>query len=636
MRYLRIALALLAVVALGTMGCKRHPKVQDHKDLVVVNQGKMSFYDVSNKVLTPFEGETDSVINLIFADKDHLYYTVAKNENLSLKMLDLSQVALEPKQCADWNMTIDDAIDFMFGTVSDLYLDKSGENICIYKFDVEEFIMKAVLYNIKSGKIRMLEDDENLDLIYGEPNFDASHFYTENGQCYYVTQEGNTCLSDKIDFSQFFDEEEGLEDLDFNPISLSPNEQEMVYSSVVYLGEGWGYYCIANTDGKLQCLIKDSDIWDQRPQWLANGSLVYVGSAPRPEDDPEYDADWNTTQPCINLFTSQKETVTVSMGRIFAVRPFSIPDYTNAKQKDLEGCDVALLDNGKVTFYNSLTEEFIPFVVEDDSVVNGAFVGDEMFYYTVSIGNKLYLKRVYLGIYVEPYMVTDWDLNLDDCVSETYGKASELNWIQNLDRISINHGFSWDFYDFSEIRFYDLDKQVMLDGWTEGELETDDYDEQLMQAMDDFGHFVTEDGNFYYNDYGLSICLSDKIDFLNYVSDTDYYSEPEFDIYSIDPTRRSVAYAALIEWGDLGHGPLCMASLNGEVQVALEDTDVADLSWGWLNDGSLLYVGEEPRPTDDPDYDPEWNTTKPCVKILHPDGTVMLFSHSTGFVVKGK
>lgn len=626
---------LIAVLSLGIMSCHRQPKVNIHRDVVVINHGQLTFYDATNKVLTPFEAETDSVVNMRFADMDHLYYTVSKNKNLSLKMIDLSQEKPEPKLCADWNMTIDDALDFMYGTVSSLYMDEAGKNVCIYKMDIEDFMMKMVIYDMRTGKVRMLNDDEEIALSYGDRNFEPSHFYTENLQFHYVTEEGNTCLSDKIDFAQYFSEEGDLEDLDFTPVAMSPGENKVVYSAVVYMGDGWGYFCVANTDGTSQNLIADSDIWDQRPAWLSDGSLVYVGRAPRPENDPEYNADWNTTMPCIQLVTPQKETVTISLGEAFAVRPFSIPDYTNARQADLEGCDVALFDNGKVTFYNSLTDQYIPYVVEDDSVINGVFVDDDMFYYTVSIGNRLYLKSIYLGLYVEPLMLTDWELNLDDCVSETYGKASELNWVPRMECIGINHTFSWDFYDFSDIRFYNIYEHVKMDGWADGEMETDDYDEELMQMMDDYEHFNTENGNYYYNHDLQSVCISDKIDFKAYASDPSYFSEPEFDFFSIDPTRQRVAYAAIIEWGDLGHGPLCMATLDGVMQVALKGTDAADLSWGWLSNGTLLYVGSEPRPTDDPDYDPEWNTTKPCIRILYPDGVDKIFSHSTGFVVKG-
>ena len=618
MKHLRIVLALLVVVSLGIMGCNRHPKGQSGKEIVVLDKGQLSFYDLKTQTLTPFEAETDSVINMVFADQDHLYYTISKDQNLSLKMVDLSQTALEPKFCADWGMTIEEALDFMYGNVMDLHLDEAGEHICFYKLDEEGLVMNNVTYDIKSGEVKELEDDETIDLYYGEKNFNHSHCYPERGQFHYVTPEGNTCLSDKIDFKIHFNEDDNLEELDFVPVVMSPDQQKLVFTAVVYDGEGWGYYCVANTDGSSQELLGDSDIWDQHPEWLLDGSLVYIGKE------------------VVQMVTPQNETIVIGTGHKFAARPFLTPEHKKVRQSDLEGCDVAFLDNGKVTFYNSSLDMSIPYVVEEDSVINGAFVGEDMFYYTVSIGNHLYLKRVYLGIDVEPTMVTDWELQLGDCVSETYGKAAELNWVPNLNRIGINHNFSWDFYDFSDIKFYDFESQTKLDGWVEGELETDDYDDRLSQTMEDFERFHAEEGNYYYTEGDREVCISDKINFREYVSDPEYFAEPEFEFYSIDPTRTNVAYAAIIEWGDLGHGPLCVASLDGKMQVAFKNTDAANLNWGWLGNGALLYVGQEPRPTDDPEYDEEWNTTKPCVKVAYPDGSEEVLSHTSSFVVKGK
>ena len=194
-----------------------------------------------------------------------------------------------------------------------------------------------------------------------------------------------------------------------------------------------------------------------------------------------------------------------------------------------------------------------------------------------------------------------------------------------------------DFCPRNLFRFSDFIERTKLDGWSEEEdVETDVYDEEFMQLQHDFEHFVVSDGNYYYQDGDREICISDKIHFQDYVSDPEYYSGTEFELRSIDPTRRLVAYVTYIEWGDLGHGPLCVASLDGQMQQAFKDTDAADLTYGWLSNGSLLYVGSEPRPTDDPDYDAEWNNTRPCIIIVRPDGTSSVFAHSPYFVAKAR
>ena len=302
----------------------------------------------------------------------------------------------------------------------------------------------------------------------------------------------------------------------------------------------------------------------------------------------------------------------------------------------LEGCDVALFDNGHVTFYNTEADKYVPFETETDSVINGVFVEGDSFYYTVKIGKELFLRRIDLnGSQPHPKQVADWGLGIDDCVSETYGKASPLMWMSAFKRVGINYDFSWDFYNFSEIKFYDYIHGKILDGWNEKEdFESDLFDEEFVQYEEDLDHFASIEDNYYYGLDDNLTCLTDKIDFKDYCYDPGYCSEPEFVFYSIDPTRKFVAFVALIEWGDLGHGPLCMASLDGEIQMAFKNTDAADLSWGWLSNGSLLYIGAEPRSTDDLEYDPDWNATKPCIRIAHPDGTDEVFAHSTDFVVK--
>ena len=625
----KISILLLALVTLGIMGCKR---TQVSNDVAIVNGGRLSFYDATTQQLTPLEAETDSVINLLFADSDHLYYSVVHNNQVLLKMVDVSASKPAPKQCADWTMTVDEAIDFMYNQAWDMNLDAACENIVMYRMNHEDFLATPVTYNLKSGKVSDAVDD-TFYTLYSESNVNRSHFLVKNHLFYYVSPEKTTCLNDKIDFSQVFPDEEERDELDFVPLTLSPDGKSLVYSAVLYWGEGWGHYCLANLDGTAQALLVDSDIWTHRPEWLANGSLVYVA-----RNDEESDDDFGLGEKgSIQLIDMKdKTTMVISDGNLFAVRPANAPKGCLVEQGGLEGCDVAVFDNGQVTFYNTQDEVFVPYVVETDSVINGVFVDDYSFYYTVKLGDKLFLKSIVLSDYEpEPNLVADWELRYDQCVSETYGKASPLLWFPEFERIGINYDFNWDFYNFAEVKFYDFSTGHLLNGWNEEEdVETDVLDGEFLQFEEDLEHFSAIEGNYYYTSREGMACLSDKINFKDYCYDPEYYSEPEYQFYSIDPTRRFAAYVAYIEWGDLGHGPLCIVSLDGKQQIALKDTDAADLSWGWLSDGSLLYVGVEPRPADDPAYDAEYNNTKPCVRILHTDGTDEVFSQSADFVVR--
>ena len=212
---------LMAVLTLFVMSCNRD-KVSD-ADLVVVDHGNMSFYDVEAQKLIPYEKETDSVLNLLFDDNSHLYYTVTKGDNLLLKMVDMNQSSPTPKECAYWNMGLMNALDEMTGEVSSIFWDKSGENIIIYKTDYEDYTLSALLYNVGTGKVSAKNYDEAFDLRgFGyEKDFDPSHFYIKDKQFYYVKPEGEVCLTDKIDFRQVFEDEAEMEDLYFNPEALS-------------------------------------------------------------------------------------------------------------------------------------------------------------------------------------------------------------------------------------------------------------------------------------------------------------------------------------------------------------------------------------------------------------------------------
>ena len=83
---------------------------------------------------------------------------------------------------------------------------------------------------------------------------------------------------------------------------------------------------------------------------------------------------------------------------LFAVLAFGLsgcdrnPLPTQTKTSDavapLKGCDMAIFDEGKVTFYNSRTNSLIPFADEQDRVIKGVFLNENEFYYTVVIDDE--------------------------------------------------------------------------------------------------------------------------------------------------------------------------------------------------------------------------------------------------------
>lgn len=582
----RLYYILIAIMAVGIMGCDHNPKpatnVNSKVDMIIIQHGRLQFYNLATQKLAPYETETDSVVNMAVDHNNHLYYTAAHGQDLALKCIDLSEANPQPQLCANWQLKLNQITDFMFGTgASGLVMDAKEENLYLNSYDfVDEDHIDAESFNMVSGQTNEMTNIEYNDVVYGS-YVPLKGFYYEQPKFYYVTSEGKFCLNDKIDFATIFDEND-LEDMFFSPDFISSDGKQIIYEANVEIGEGWGNYCLASSDGQHQSVLKDSDTWTLSPQWLEDGTLVYVGQEPRPEDDPTFNEEWNNTRRCIKIITPQGETsVLCSDAEEFALNPIDKPlDPVKEKQALLGGCDMAIFDEGKVTFYNSSTNTIIPFVAEDDYVVTGVFV-DNSFYYTVAIGDELYLKRIYAADYLNyPELLTDWDLKLGDCYSESCGMVSPMHHViaKSADDpygvllVGIDCGLDEDLCVFSGVKYYNNESGVITDYWP-AEYNTDDEFAEREKLMKE-----------------LKLTNLSRFD-LNIPSEVE---ENKLEVYSISPSHDCIAYAYYTELGPKGgSGPLCFATVDGKVKMALEGTDVQNICYGWLNDGRLAYSDKE-------------------------------------------
>lgn len=298
------------------------------------------------------------------------------------------------------------------------------------------------------------------------------------------------------------------------------------------------------------------------------------------------------------------------------------------KQEALERADMAIFDNGKLIFYNSTNNHLIPLTVEKESVVDGIFYGDDSFYYTVVIGDKLYLKRVNTAnSNPSPEMLTDWGLNLSDCFAETCDVAPMRSY-SNVPVIEIQYELDGEYCEYFKELYYRIDNQTKIDRWPDDINKGgsgDDGDLQLLNDQDLFKTVEVEDETasedeegyktYYYfvpdQSGDTQICISDKIDF----DKLGGYYQPSFQLYGIDQTRKYVVYAAWTDWGHVGHGPLCFATLDGKVQKILV-SDAVGAYWGWLNDGRLAYADND------------------GIKVVSPDGREQQISTATKLVTK--
>lgn len=330
-----------------------------------------------------------------------------------------------------------------------------------------------------------------------------------------------------------------------------------------------------------------------------------------------------TIKPDPNVVTVNGDSVEV----VVNVKVNGNTDTVMPEQKpiDIAQCDMAMLDKGKLYFYNSSLNAMAPYEAETDSVVNSIFVGEKL-YYCVPENGMIVLKSIQLDDPdPQPVKVADWGLKYEKCVTETYGTVSPLYYYADHNMLGIWHEFSWDSYALTQQKLYNIASGKMTDDWVKygSDPEEDVFYEQL----------ETTDGQYWYKN-GDKVCLTDKIDFNQYVSDPDYASEREYSYISLSPDNTKVLYMAILEWGDLPHGILAVSSIDGKTQIPLEDTDCTGYIANWLKDGSLVYVGEEPLSPNDPDYNANWHYKTHCVKRIFPDGHTEIIGHCSDFQVK--
>lgn len=315
---------------------------------------------------------------------------------------------------------------------------------------------------------------------------------------------------------------------------------------------------------------------------------------------------------------------------------------------DLTQCDMAMLDNGKLSFYNSTTAVMTPFEAEKDSVVNCVFTSDNKVYYCVACKPKILLRCVDLEqADPQPQELADWGVPYEKCVTETYGTVSPLECYWNRNTLGLHHEFSWDGYWFIKQRLYNLETGEVTDwtpSWDEAGYAMQNDDEEqteenyhYISTANELEEYLTiMDGQYYLTDGNDDnyVCLTDQIDCASYASDPEYYSGPDFMYISSSPDNSKILYMIIVEWGDFAHGILAISSIDGKLQIPLEDTDCTGYTAEWLDDGSLVYVGEETLTPDDPDYNANWHYRAHCIKRVYPDGHTDVIAHCGEFQMK--
>ena len=147
---------------------------------------------------------------------------------------------------------------------------------------------------------------------------------------------------------------------------------------------------------------------------------------------------------------------------------------------DIADYDMVMLDNGKLCFYNTATAVMTPLEAEKDSVVNACFEPG-IVYYCVAKDNHILLRSINLEQpNPKPKELGDWGVPYDDCVTETYGTVSPLEYFRGRNTLGLYHDFSWDGYGFTQQMLFDLETGEIADWtweWEQAGYDSDD-DEQ--------------------------------------------------------------------------------------------------------------------------------------------------------------
>ena len=298
--------------------------------------------------------------------------------------------------------------------------------------------------------------------------------------------------------------------------------------------------------------------------------------------------------------------------------PANIADY-----------DLVMLDNGDLNFYNSKTATMTLLEAEEDSVVNVAFTTNVL-YYSVAKDGRILLRCIDLDQpNPQPKQLADWGVPYEECLTETYGTVSPLEYHRGRNTLGLHHNFSWDGYWFIDEKLYNIETGEITDWtweWEEAGLELPGEDEEnyhYISTSDEMRDYLLMlDGKYYMTDGNDDnyVCLTDQMDFSKYISEPDFATDIEFDYIAASPDNQKVLYMVILEWGDFPHGILAISSVDGKFQMPLEDTDCTGFYADWLDDNSLVYVGIE-------------NDTQ-CIKRIYPDGHVEVIAHCGEFYKK--
>lgn len=258
-------------------------------DFLFLNEGQMFFCDVETEEIAPFTEETDSVLNAVYSLNNELYYTVSDHGKLKLRYLDLSESSPKPVALADWNLDVQDAINWNGGPYGNMSFNEDHTQIGLGS-DMQSYVYyKLSIYDLETGEVSLHTQYQDDEYGYYEDAPGQVEFEPYNPKriklaefCYdWEERQGDMGIAYRdggklIELCDRLDPDSG----EVIPIEVDPKHEHVLFLMARAIGiEGVnGDYAFASLDGKHQCIIPGCDpMLKREPQWLKNGSLVFVG-----------------------------------------------------------------------------------------------------------------------------------------------------------------------------------------------------------------------------------------------------------------------------------------------------------------------------------------------------------------------
>ena len=314
---------LLVVLALGLASCHRNkteqsPNGQAKADTTVkvetpkavpdqttsisfsdasflyVGTGSLYFYNNETHEAQRFTNEPDYVVDAICSTHGMLYYNAVANDRLLLKRINLNKSDPEPVTLTDWGLDLgnEDPQHDLYGDLCLSYdetqvrldvdmLDYAWEGLNFLVYDrIEKTVKKYQRYNLVDGFTYDVPDESGFVPYEEFPSFDWGNF-EDSDFFYYLDGEDFIGLNEQIDEEELVGYPDEFYGFSHSPKSLNPDGTKLLFAAVYGepvgdWGEPFGYYAVSSLDGQEQQVICNFDQMIQAPQWIKDGSLVYI------------------------------------------------------------------------------------------------------------------------------------------------------------------------------------------------------------------------------------------------------------------------------------------------------------------------------------------------------------------------